>query len=69
MIALGETDAKNAISKGHGLSVEHLLHYHSLKKTGDTNISGMTYGDFLEAKMDGTFDKYDATTDPSYVKL
>ena len=48
MIALGEADAKAAIAKGS--SVEHLLHFHSLKKVGDASLAGMTYGDFLIAK-------------------
>jgi hypothetical protein len=70
MIALGESDAKAAIAKGKGVSVEHLLHYHALKKVSDSAIEGMTLGDFLEAKENGTFDAdNNASTDPSFVKV
>jgi hypothetical protein len=70
MIALGETDAKNAIAKGNGVSVEHLIHYHALKKTSHTSIEGMTLGDFLEAKESGSFDNNleDLIKEPSVLK-
>ena len=70
ILALGEADAKAAIAKGHGLSVEHLLHYHALKKVGDAQIKNMSYGDFLEAKMNGVFPaEFDIQNDPSFIKL
>lgn len=56
MLDLGENDAKNAVTKGHGVSVDHMIHYHSLKKVSHSSILGMTLGDFLEAKENGTFD-------------
>jgi hypothetical protein len=68
IINLGITDAKNVVAKGHGASLEHLLHYHALKKSGDNRVETITLGDFLEAKENGVFETYDYTTDPSFIK-
>ena len=68
MIQLGINDAKNAISKGEGTSVEHLIHYHSLKVNNDERIQKMSFGQFLEAKESGLFEKYESSSDPSFIK-
>lgn len=48
-------------------SLDGLIHYHALKKTGDPRILKHTYGSFLEARANGEFDDYDIMEDP-YMK-
>lgn len=68
IIEIGEQDAKNAVEQGHGISFDHLIHYHTLKKTGDERLMKMNLGEFLEAKVAGSFEEYDVSTDPAFVK-
>lgn len=60
--AVGEKDAAAAIDKK--TTIDDLIHYHALKKTGRDGISGHTYGSFLEAKANGEFAQYDIMKDP-----
>jgi hypothetical protein len=53
MLTLGEQDAKNAITQGHGVSLAHLEHFHALKKSGHTLAKTMQYGEFVAAKESG----------------
>lgn len=53
IIALGEQDALKAIQEGEGISFDHLIHYHSLKKNGDQRVEKLTLGQFIEAKKLG----------------
>jgi hypothetical protein len=45
-------------------SLDDLIHYHALKKSGDEQIRNHTYGSFLEAKANGEFSEYDIMEDP-----
>merc|ERR1712224_361845 len=60
--ALGEKDADAAIAKK--MTIDDVVHYHALKKTGRDRIAGHTFGSFLEAKKRGEFQKYDIMKDP-----
>jgi len=68
IIDIGEQDAKNAIANGEGVSFDHLIHYHSMKKTGDARLKKMNFGEFVNAKADGHFEEYDVKKDPNFVK-
>lgn len=56
IIAIGEADAKTAIDGKQ--SLDALLHYHHLKKTGDERTMKMHYGAFVEAKANGEFEDF-----------
>ena len=64
--AMGVADAEatiNAQSEGVS-SLDTLIHYHALKKTGDEAIKGHTFGSFTEAKQNGEIPEYDIMEDP-----
>jgi len=65
---LGVKDAEAAIAKGPGESLEDLIHYHAMKKTGNPAIMKHTYGSFIEAKQNGEFSQYDIHSDPYMAK-
>jgi len=60
--AMGVKDAQNVINNPN--SLDDLIHYHALKKTGNTQIAKHTLGSFLEAKKNGEFEAYDIMKDP-----
>ena len=62
---MGAQDAQDAVKKGKGVSVDHLIHYHALKKTGDTRINEMTLENFIAAKSSGFFEEH---KDASFLK-
>jgi len=45
-------------------SLDTLIHYHAMKKSGNPAINDHTYGSFTKAKQDGEFDDYDIFEDP-----
>jgi len=61
---MGVKDAQDVINKGSVESLDALIHYHALKKTGNTQIAKHTYGSFLEAREKGEFEAYDIMKDP-----
>ena len=65
---LGYKDAQSYIKDGHVESLETLIHYHSLKKSGDKRIAKHTYGSFIEAKKNGEFEKHNVEEDPHMKK-
>jgi len=62
MINMGEIDAKTAIL--YPDNTEAMLQYHSMKKNGDSRISGMDYKDFVAKKQAGEFESYNIRDDP-----
>lgn len=63
--AMGVKDAQDTINKGSVQSLDNLIHYHALKKTGrDARIMKHTYGSFCDAKEAGEFGDYDIMKDP-----
>jgi len=62
--AMGVKDAQDVINKGSAESLDDLIHYHALKKTGNAQIAKHTYGSFIEAKKNGEFEAYDIMKDP-----
>jgi hypothetical protein len=48
-------------------SLDAMIHYHALKKSGNSQIKNHTYGSFVEAKKNGEFSEYDIMKDP-YMK-
>lgn len=64
--AMGLKDAQDTINaQTEGVySIDDLIHYHSLKKSGDESIKNHTYGSFLDAKRNGEFSEYDIMEDP-----
>lgn len=64
---MGVKDAQNVIGTGETESLDNLIHYHALKKTGKPEIAKHTYGSFLEAKKNGEFEEYNLLEDP-YMK-
>jgi len=68
ILDLGEQDALNAIKKGEGMTFDHLIHYHSLKKSGDKRVMKMNLGQFVDAKIGGAFEEYDVKKDPLFIK-
>lgn len=60
---MGINDAQAAINKGASAQLEHVVHYHSMKKSGDSRISEHTFGSFSEAKTNGKFEEYDIWQD------
>jgi len=45
-------------------SLDNLIHYHALKKSGSEEIKGHTFGSFSEAKQNGDISEYDIMEDP-----
>lgn len=64
IFAMGVKDAQDVINKGATESLDDLIHYHALKKTGNKQIGEHTYGSFLTAKKNGEFESYDIMKDP-----
>ena len=64
--AMGLKDAQAKIDEqAEGVSsLDNLIHYHALKKTGDAAIVGHTFGTFSEAKKNGEFNDYNIMEDP-----
>ena len=64
--AMGYSDAQNTINnQTMGFSsLDNLIHYHALKKTGNDEIKNHTFGSFSEAKQNGDFSEYDIMEDP-----
>jgi predicted acylesterase/phospholipase RssA len=64
--AMGIMDAQNVINNaGEGISsLDNMIHYHALKKTGHPSIMNHTFGSFNEAKNNGEFSEYDIMEDP-----
>lgn len=60
--AVGYKDAQDAID--NKMTIDDLIHYHALKKSGNQSIKGHTYGSFIEAKRNGEFEEYDIMADP-----
>ena len=63
---MGFKDAQKKIDEqaaGHS-SLDHLIHYHALKKSGNPSINGHSFGSFSEAKKNGEFSDYDIMEDP-----
>jgi predicted acylesterase/phospholipase RssA len=60
--AAGVKDATDAIN--NKVTIDDLIHYHALKKSGQHDIRGHTYGSFIEAKKNGDFENYDIMQDP-----
>lgn len=64
---LGMKDAEAVITNSTHSSLDNLIHYHALKKSGNPSIMKHTYGSFTEAKKNGEFEDYDIFEDP-YMK-
>ena len=62
MVELGEKDAKASAAAGPQ-SVNDTFHYYSLKKTQDNRIDGMSFDDFVAAKLNGLFGEYNLLED------
>jgi hypothetical protein len=64
--AMGVKDAENTINNQEmGISsLDNMIHYHALKKTGDPSIMNHTLGSFNEAKNNGEIGEYDIMEDP-----
>lgn len=60
--ATGFKDAQDAID--NKVTIDDLIHYHALKKSGHHQIRGHTYGSFIEAKKNGEIEDYDIMQDP-----
>ena len=61
---MGKNDANKAINDGSKTTFDNLVHYHAMKKVGDSRILKHTYGSFVEAKEAGEFEEYDIMKDP-----
>jgi len=61
--ALGAQDAQDVINAGATQSLDNLIHYYALKKSGDERINKHTLGSFTEAKNAGEFEEYDIMKD------
>ena len=59
--AAGVADANAAID--NKTTIDDLIHYHALKKTGNHGVKGHTYGSFVEAKQRGEIEDYDIMKD------
>lgn len=69
----GIQDAISAVDLGEGSSLEHLIHYHYMKTQEQDKVHDLTYGDFLQAKMNGDYDLEEFTMKtiedhPSYIE-
>lgn len=62
-IDLGVKDAQAAIAKGEAATLDDLIHYHALKKTGDMRMLKHSLGTFKDAKAAGEFEDYDILKD------
>ena len=61
--AVGYKDSQDAIDEK--VTIDDLIQYHALKKSGNVALRGYTYGSFVEAKRNGKFDSnYDIMQDP-----
>lgn len=60
---MGVTDANKAINDGSKTTWNNLVHYYSMKKSGDVRILKHTYGSFTEAKENNEFEEYDIMKD------
>ena len=63
---IGIADAQSVIAS-NGLesnSLDDLIHYHALKKSGDQRMLKHSLGTFIDAKRNGEFEEYDITEDP-----
>ena len=63
---MGYNDAKNTVqSHAQGFnSIDDLVHYHSLKKSGKPTVGSSSFGTFVKAKRDGLVGDYDIMQDP-----
>lgn len=63
---MGYNDAKNTVdSHGNGFSsIDDLIHYHSLKKSGKPVVGSASFGTFVDGKRDGSIGDYDIMEDP-----
>ena len=66
---MGFKDAQDVIDGNeNGISsLDTLIHYHALKKSGHPSIKAHTYGSFADAKQAGEFEDYNIHEDP-YMK-
>lgn len=60
---IGVKDANSAIENGSAVTFDNLIHYHALKKQGDSKIIKHSLGTFVDAKNNGEFEKYDIMKD------
>lgn len=60
---MGVKDASDAINKGPQATFDELVHYHALKKQGDTRILKHTFGSFKNARDNGEFGEYNILED------
>merc|ERR1711907_27721 len=60
---LGFDDAVAAVHNSTA-SLDDMIHYHALKKSGSAKLHKHTLGSFKKAKAEGPFDKYDIFSDP-----
>lgn len=56
-------DAQAAIAKGPQATFDELVHYYSMKKSGDQRIMKHTFGSFKEARANGEFGEYNMFED------
>jgi predicted acylesterase/phospholipase RssA len=61
---MGMKDAEAVIKNGTHSSLDNVIHYHALKKSGNPSIMKHTYGSFTEAKQNGEFEDYNIHEDP-----
>jgi len=61
--SMGVSDANKAISDGSKTTWNNLVHYYSIKKSGDARILKHTYGSFRDAKENNEFEEYDIMKD------
>jgi len=59
--AAGEKDAQDAISGK--VTIDDLIHYHAMKKSGNQAMRSHTYESFIEARKNGEFGDYDIMQD------
>lgn len=62
MIDVGVKDATQELS--NPVDIKDQMFYYYLKKTGDSRITGYSYGEFLEGQKVGAFGEYDVYSDP-----
>lgn len=60
---LGFSDAQK-VAANSTQSLDDLIHYHALKKTGNNDVRKYSFGTFQAAKKEGKFDDYDIMQDP-----
>lgn len=64
---LGFKDGVNA-AKNPSASLDDMIHYHALKKSGSAAVRKHSYGSFKDAKANGEFETYDIFSDPFMAK-